>query len=375
MSAQHKYIWQSESWPLFEWNGGALISLLGRCRLYQGQLLAGIQSLDEAGRQHIVTDTLLQSTAHLWPHNGFGMDANSVHSAVAQKVGMPHQCDTRLMNHYGDGALEITWDATQNYRSKLTPSRLFSWHAALFPTGYSGMTPIPVGQYRNHDDSPAPNPSAECRSAYQPPPSSRVATEMMHFFDHFATSIDDIDGIIRAGVLHLHFAAIKPFADGNGRLARVLTDMALAEDEQTSIRAYSMAAQMMQHHSDYCQILEKVTLGDGDITPWLEWFLKTLQEALNQGNIRVAFQQIKAAFWREHGQFPLKKRQSIVLNRMLDALLGGKSLPMTNREYTQITQTSHATAQRDLLDLVQKGCLIRGSGRGRSTAYWLVPPP
>jgi Fic family protein len=254
----------------------------------------------------------------------------------------------------------------------LTAERLFGWHAALFPTGYSGLHKIQVASWRDDRNGPmnvVSGPIGRQIIHYEAPPADRLANEMNRFFCWWEESHNEMDGLFRAGMAHLWFVAVHPFEDGNGRVARALTEMALAQDENLSTRYYSLSSQIMAEREDYYGILERTNKGEGDLTDWMKWFLECMSRAMLSSNKLLSNVMLKARFWKHYAQTKLKERQSKVINRLLDAGPGGFEGGLTNRKYAGMTHVSRATAQRELADLVQKGVLRPNPGGGRSTSY------
>jgi Fic family protein len=245
----------------------------------------------------------------------------------------------------------------------------------LFPTGYSGIHKIRVAAWRDDRQGPmqvVSGPIGREKVHYQAPPADRLKDEMKRFFRWWHKSRNEMDGILRAGVAHLWFVAVHPFDDGNGRIARTLTDMALAQDENLATRCYSLSSQIMAERDAYYKILERTNKQDGDITEWLRWFLTSMSRAVLNSNRLLSSVMQKARFWKRHAQTDLNNRQRKALNRLLDAGPGGFEGGLSNRKYAGMTHVSRATAQRELADLVKKGILRQNPAGGRSASYSLV---
>lgn len=303
---------------------------------------------------------------------GERLDPNAVRSSVARRLGLPTAGMAFTENQQADGVIQILLDATLNFNQELTSERLFGWHAALFPTGYSGLRKIRVASWRNDRNGPmkvVSGPIGHEKIHYIAPPAKRLANEMSRFFVWWEESRNEIDGLLRASLGHLWLAAVHPFEDGNGRIARALTEMALAQDENLFTRYYSLSSQIMAEREAYYRILERTNKGDGDITDWMKWFLECMTRAILSSNEILSNVMLKARFWKHYASTKLKDRQSKVLYRLLDAGPGGFEGGLTNRKYAGIAHVSRATAQRELADLVQKGILRLNPGGGRSTSY------
>lgn len=312
------------------------------------------------------TEEILKTSAI----EGETLDIRSVRSSVARKLGLPVAglpVDRRI-----DNIMAILLDATQNHAAPLTPERLWGWQASLFPTGYSSLTKIQVGSWRQSPEAMqvVSGPLGKEIIHYEAPPADRMDEEMNHFLLWWENSRHTLEGIVRAAIAHFLFVAIHPFDDGNGRIARALTDMALAEDDGQRIRYYSLSAQIMTDRNGYYSMLEKTSKGSGDVTDWLLWFLDCFRRAVVRSNTVVDDVAAKVRFWRQHLQTPFTERQRKVINRILDEP-GGFEGKLTTRKYAAIAKVSPATAYRELDQLHQWGVLKR-SGKGRSVGYELT---
>lgn len=372
MTQTTQYIWQQPSWPEFRWDNATLLKQIGICRFQQGSLLIQMKDLGFDVRQQARAEVLIEEALKTSEIEGERLDPNAVRSSVAQRLGLPTVGMVSIKNQQADGVVQILLDATQNFKRTLTPERLFGWNAALFPTGYSGMHKIKVASWRDDRNGPmkvVSGPIGREKIHYQAPPAKRLADEMNRFFCWWEDSREEMDGILRGGMAHLWFVAVHPFEDGNGRVARALTEMALAQDENLSTRYYSLSSQIMAEREDYYRILERTNKGEGDINDWMKWFLGCMSRAILSSNKLLANVMLKARFWKHYAQTNIKERQSKVLNRLLDDGPGGFEGGLTNRKYAGMTHVSRATAQRELSDLVQKGILRPNPGGGRSTSY------
>jgi Fic family protein len=272
--------------------------------------------------------------------------------------------------------VEVILDATQKYDKTLSVNRLKGWHAALFPTGHSGLHKIRVGQWRGKDPMRVVSgPVGREKIHFEAPPGEVVEAEMKEFLQWWELSLKNTDGILRAGLAHFYFVTIHPFEDGNGRIARALTDMALAQDEKLKIRYYSLSSQIMEERDGYYDALEKCSKsGSTDVTDWLTWFLGCYQRAIRRSDKIIGNVLAKADFWQEHAQTELNGRQKKVLNRILEAGQGNFIGGLTTRKYVSITKVSRATAFREISDMLDKKVLRQLPGKGRSVHYNLVWP-
>jgi Fic family protein len=367
-----QYIWQQTSWPEFQWDHATLLEPLGNCRFQQGALLTQMKELGLDLRQQARAEILTQEAMKTSEIEGERLDTDAVRSSVARRLGLPTAGFPSTRDRQADGIVDILLDATMNYRQNLTEERLFGWHASLFPTSYSGLHKIRVGSWRDDRNGPmrvVSGPIGREKIYYEAPPAERLSSEMYRFIHWWEISHTKMDGLLRAAVGHLQFVAIHPFEDGNGRIARTLTEMALSQDENLSTRYYSLSSQIMAEREDYYQILEHTNTADGDITSWIKWFLECMSRAILDSGKLLSNVMLKARFWQHYAQTGLKERQSKIINRLLEAGPGGFEGGLTNRKYAAMGHVSKATAQRELADLMQKDILRLNPSRGRSTSY------
>lgn len=368
-----KYIWQSDSWPKLTWDSKALLSLLGQARLAQGNLLGRIKrlgfKLGEEAQADILTEEAIKTAAI----EGERLNPQMVRSSVARHLGL-REAGLISASRSIDGLVEVILDATQKYNQSLSVKRLKGWQAALFPSGHSGLHKIRVGQWRsNVPMRVVSGPVGREKVHFEAPPGEKVEAEMKEFLDWWQSSLKTTDGILRAGLAHFYFVTIHPFEDGNGRIARALTDMALAQDEKLSIRYYSLSSQIMEERKEYYDILESCSKSNTtDVTKWLVWFLECFKRAIQRSDKIIGKVLAKADFWQEHAQTQLNERQKKVLNRMLEVgpqeFIGG----LTTRKYVSIAKVSRATAFREIADLLDKKILRQLPGKGRSAHYDLA---
>lgn len=367
-----QYIWQQTSWPEFQWDHATLLEPLGNCRFQQGALLTQMKELGLDLRQQARAEILTQEAMKTSEIEGEKLDPDAVRSSVARRLGLPTAGFPSTRDRQADGIVDILLDATMNYRQNLTEERLFGWHAALFPTSYSGLHKIRVASWRDDRNGPmrvVSGPIGREKIHYEAPPAARLSSEMHRFIHWWEISHTKMDGLLRAAVGHLQFVVIHPFEDGNGRIARTLTEMALAQDENLSTRYYSLSSQIMAERKAYYQILEQTNKADGDITSWIKWFLECMSRAILDSGKLLSNVRLKARFWQQYAQAGLKERQNKIINRLLEAGPGGFEGGLTNRKYAAMGHVSKATAQRELADLRQKDILRLNPSRGRSTSY------
>jgi len=363
------YIHERPEWPAFRWDAERISRLLVEVRHRQGRLIGRMEGLGFQLRTEAVLKTLTEEVIKSSEIEGESLDRDQVRSSIARRLGIdiggliPSDRDV-------EGVVEMMLDATQHYDRPLSPDRLFDWHAALSPTGRSGMSKIKEGAWRDDKKGPmrvVSGPIGKERVHYEAPVASRLRGEMKRFLDWFEKG-DSTDLVLKAGVAHLWFVTIQPFEDGNGRIARAIADMVLARSEHSPQRFYSMSAQIRQERKEYYEILESTQKGDLDITGWLEWFLACLSRAFDHAETILATVLRKAHFWDRFTGTEFNERQRSMNNRLLNGLEG----KLTSSKWAKLEKCSQDTALRDIEDLISKGALSRDSAGGRSTSYSLA---
>lgn len=364
------YIWQKSNWPKLRWQSDRLLDPLGRARLRQGKLLSQAAALGFDLEQQAQAEILTEEAVKTAAIEGEEFDRESVRSSVARRLGLPTAGQPTAPRQV-EGLVEVLLDATRNFGAPLTADRLKGWQAALFPSGFSGMHRIRLGDWRGSETPTqvVSGPIGRETVHFEAPPGERVADEIERFLHWWQSSPGTMDGLLRSGMAHFRFVTIHPFEDGNGRIARALTDMALAQDEALPARFYSLSSQIMAERETYYSVLESSQKGDGDITAWMEWFLGCFERAVMKSEEILAGVLSKARFWQLHAPIAINDRQRKVLNRLLDAGPDGFEGGMTTRKYAGLTGASKATAQREIADLVEKRLLRPNPGGGRSTSY------
>lgn len=370
-----KYIWQSDSWPKLTWDSKALLSLLGQARLAQGELLGRVKRLGFGLGEEAQADILTEEAIKTAAIEGERLNPQMVRSSVARHLGLPAAGLIPAIRSV-DGLVEVILDATQKYDKAISADRLKGWHAALFPAGYSGLHKIQTGQWRGKDPMRVVSGAVGREKIhFEAPPGETVKAEMDAFLRWWESSLRTTDGILRAGLAHFYFVTIHPFEDGNGRIARALTDMALAQDEKLKIRYYSLSSRIMQERDSYYDILEKCSkTANTDITKWLVWFLECFQRAIQKSDKIIGNVLVKADFWQEHALIDLNERQKKVVARILGAGQDGFEGGLTTRKYVSMAKVSRATAFREIADLVEKKVLHQLPGKGRNVHYDLIWP-
>lgn len=365
------YIHERDGWPDLHWSNEQLAQPLAAVRHRQGRLIGHMEALGFSLREEASLQALTEDVVKSSEIEGEILDREQVRSSIARRLGMDIG-GLVASDRNVEGIVEMMLDATQNYQAPLTVERLFGWHAALFPTGRSGMSKIIVGGWRSGDSGPmqvVSGPIGRERVHYEAPAAEQLDEEMGRFLEWFETA--EPDPVIKAGVAHLWSVTIHPFDDGNGRIARAIADLALARAEQTAQRFYSMSAQIRAERRAYYDMLEATQKGDLDITDWLIWFLGCLDRAFDGAETILGAVMRKARFWEMIAKEPLNERQRKVINRLLDGFEG----KLTNAKWAALTKTSSDTALRDINDLITRGLLVRDEAGGRSTSYSLSSLP
>jgi Fic family protein len=374
-----QYIWQVPSWTdCLGWDATRLLRRIGQTRRRQGALLGKAASLgldigceaQASVLSDVRADILTQEALATSEIEDEGLDAAAVRAAVLKHLGV-QSADTPAVERHVDGLVEMLVDATVRYSTPLDVERLHGWQAALFPSGYSGLKRIAVGEWRRLRDPQivVPSASGAPRTCFEAPPSEKIGEEMQCFLRWWSHSQASMEGLLRAGLAHFWFLTIHPFDDGSGRIARALTNMALAQDERSEIRLYSLSSQIACDRDGYSQMLEDAQRGDGELTAWLAWFLDCLERAMEQAECRLEHVLARTRFWQRHGGAALNERQLKVLGVLLDAGPEGISGGLCTRKYVRMTQASRATAQREIANMVRQGLLVRRPAGGRSTCY------
>lgn len=368
------WIWQQPQWPAFHWQADQLSELLRQCVHEQG-LLAGKMGAvgDEQSRQSML-DALLQNIITSSAIEGETLNAGSVRSSLARRLGVD-EVDTSQISPRSEGLAELMLNAIQHPEQPLTQERLLHWHNLLFPNQDASLAQrsLRVGQLRGDEPMQVVSGRLDRPTVhFEAPPREGLETQLERFLDWFNGDSHALHPLLRAGVAHFWFVTLHPFDDGNGRLTRALTDLALAQGEQQAIRFYAMSASILDNRAGYYRIVEQSQKGTVDITDWLVWFLQTLLAAMNQALGTIDRVLNKARFWQAHRLTPLSAEQLKVLNRLLDGGAKGFEHGISAAQYQAVAKVSKATATRHLADLLEKRLLEKLEGGGRSTRYRVV---
>lgn len=365
------FIHQKDNWPEFTWNSNTFLDLLSEARNLQGRLIGKMETLGFDLRNEALLDTLTLDVLKSSEIEGEFLNPDQVRSSIARRLGM-EIAGAIDSDRNVEGVVEMMLDATQKCFDPLTADRLFDWHAALFPTGRSGMYKITVANWRKDTTGPMQVVSGAMgkeKVHFQAPDSDLLEKEMSRFIDWFNNT--EIDLVIKAAIAHLWFVTIHPFEDGNGRITRALTDMLLAQSDKSNQRFYSMSAQIRIERKQYYEILEKTQKGDLDITEWIVWFLNCLINALKSTDSVLTRVLFKAEFWKKHIETAINDRQRKLLIKLMDGFDG----KLTSSKWAKIAKCSKDSAVRDINDLIEKGILQKEAAGGRSTNYELIGMP
>ncbi|XAH23350.1 Fic family protein [Xylophilus sp. GW821-FHT01B05] len=363
------YLWQQPGWPGMRFDLQALAVPLARVHRAQGHLLGRMADLGMAQREQATLQVLTEDVLKTSEIEGERLPLHAVRSSIARRLGVDIGALAPADRHV-DGVVDMVLDAITRHAEPLTAERLFGWHAALFPSGYSGMARIRTGAWRDAALGPmqvVSGPAGRQKVHYQAPPADRLEAETSVFLQWF--NADDAgDFVLKAGLAHLWLVTLHPFDDGNGRMSRAVGDMVLARGEGAGQRFYSLSGQIQRERKDYYDQLEATQKGPLDVTPWLLWFLACLLRAIEDAEGTLAAVLAKAQFWQRQAHKPMNERQIKLVNRLLDGFEG----KLTTTKWAAIAKCSQDTALRDISDLLEKGVLVKAAAGGRSSSYELV---
>lgn len=361
-----KYIYEHKNWANFLWQDKAINAVFGEVRLMQGKIIGQMSVLGFADKEEATLTALTLDVVKSSEIEGELLNYDQVRSSIARRLGINTAGLVPSSRHI-EGVVEMMLDATQRYKLPLTEKRLFGWHSSLFPTGYSGIYKIEVGQYRTGEMQVISGAMGKEKVHYEAVKPELVKTEMDNFLDWFNNE-NRLDLVLKAAVAHFWFIIIHPFDDGNGRIARAITDMLLARAEGSGERFYSMSSQILVERKHYYEVLQKVQHSAGDITEWLDWFLHCLKNAMLATESTTQKILRKAEFWKIHEHTPINERQRFILNKLFDGFEG----KLHTSKWAKITKTSTDTALRDIKDLIEKGILKQTNEKGRNANYELT---
>ena len=368
-SGEKTYIWQSDAWPNWRYDLSAIADQLTAVSHAQGVLMGRLADVGMAVRDQASIATLTDEVVKTSEIEGEVLNANSVRSSIARQLGVDIGAVAPVDRHV-DGVFDMVLDASLNSDKPLTAERLFGWHAALFPTGYSGLNTITTGQWRDDADGPmqvVSGPMGRRKVHFEAPPAHTLPKETANFIT-WANEATGEPALVKAGLAHLWFVTVHPLDDGNGRVARAVGDLFLTRADSSPQRFYSLSAQIQRERKDYYDILERTQKGTMDVTQWLTWFLGTLNRAIESAHSTLEKVLGKALFWQRLAGVALNERQVKLLNRMLDGFEG----KLTSSKWAAIAKCSPDTALRDITQLLALGILQKSNGAGRSAGYLLV---
>lgn len=361
-----KYIYEYKNWTKFTWQNQRINVLFGEVRLMQGKIIGQMNSLGFSAKEEATLTALTLDVMKSSEIEGELLNYDQVRSSIARRLGI-NIAGLVPSNRHTEGVVEMMLDATQRYTLPLTEKRLFGWHAALFPLGFSGPYKIEVGQYRTGEMQVVSGAMGKEKVHYEAVKPEFVKAEMDQFLDWFNND-NSLDLVLKAAVAHFWFIIIHPFDDGNGRIGRAISDMLLARAEDSGERFYSMSSQILVERKRYYEVLQKEQHSSGDITEWIEWFLHCLKNAMLAAEHTTQKILHKAEFWKLHEQTYINERQRLVLNKLFDGFEG----KLQTSKWAKITKTSTDTALRDIKDLVAKGILRKTSDGGRNANYEMI---
>ncbi len=363
------YIYERTGWPDFKWDSEALAGALAAVRHKQGRHVGKMEALGFDLRTEASITSLTDEVVKTSAIEGQYLNPGEVRSSIARRLGLD-VAGLPMPGREVEGIVEMMLDATRNFDMPLTAERLFDWHAALFPTGRSGMARITVGAWRTGEAGPmqvVSGPIGKERVHFEAPPAERLESEMAPFLQWFNMRMA-LDPVLKAGIAHFWFVTVHPFEDGNGRVARAIAEMALSQADGTKERFYSMSSGIEAERREYYFQLESVQRGSLDITAWLAWFLVCLDRTIEGADTVLSSVLYKARLWQMINRTPVNERQRKVINRMLDNFKGN----LTTSKYAKLTKCSNDTALRDIRALLERGIIVKNPGGGRSASYRLA---
>jgi Fic family protein len=363
------YIHERDNWTAFRWNATELTALLEEVNRKQGLLYGRLASLGFDSKLKAMAENLTYDVVYSSEIEGIRLNVDEVRSSIARKLGIENVKQT-ASSHYIDSVVAVMLDAVNHYDQLLTKEKICAWQTAFFPTGFSEGSQIEVGQYRTNEEHIVSGMFGREKIHYIAPSPERVDEEMAHFLDWF-NGKENINSVIRSAIAHFWFVSIHPFEDGNGRLARILSDMLLARADKSEFRFYNISSQINQDKNHYYDILEKAQHGDGDITEWICWYANTLSVALDEAENIVSTVLNKSFFWQKASSVPLSQRQTDMLNLFLD----GYEAKITSKTWASLAKCSKDTAIRDIQDLVDKDILREDIPGAKRPSYSIIYDP
>ena len=363
------YIHEKHNWTSFRWDASVLTAILEEVNRKQGLLYGRLASLGFDSKLKAMAENLTYDVVYSSEIEGIRLNVDEVRSSIARKLGIENVRQT-APSHYVDSVVAVMLDAVSHYDQPLTKEKICAWQAAFFPSGYSEGSQIEVGRYRTHEEHIVSGMFGREKIHYVAPSPERLEEEMDKFLDWF-NSREEVSSVIRSAIAHFWFVSIHPFEDGNGRLARILSDMLLARADKSEFRFYNISSQINKDKNHYYDILEKTQHGDGDITEWISWYAHTLSVALDEAGDVVSTILNKSVFWQRASSVPLSQRQTDMLNIFLD----GYEAKITTKTWAALAKCSKDTAQRDIRDLMEKDILREDIPGAKRPSYSIIYDP
>lgn len=362
------WIYEHKHWSNFTWDAGTLLPILTDVRHRQGLLLGSMKDLGFDLKTEAQLNTLTTDLIKSFAIEEEILNSKEVHSSIARRLGLKYPADITPSQNV-EGTVEMILDATQNYNSPLTKDRLYGWHCGLFPTGRSGIHTITVGEWRHKTNDPmqvVSGPEGKYKIHYQAPSADTIEKDMHIFLNWVNQETDQTDLFIKAGIAHLWFLTIHPFEDGNGRLARAISDMILSKSDNSSYRFYSMSEQIQKDRKKYYRHLEQQQRSTPDITKWLLWYITCIGKAIDNAETTLSSVIFKSKIWNKLEQYSINNRQRLIINRMLESDWTGH---INTSKYAKIAKCANETALRDIKQLQHFGVFMQNPAKGRSTSY------
>lgn len=360
------YIHERDNWTNFRWDASQVSLLQEKVFRKQGLLYGRLSSLGFDSKLRAMAENLTYDIVYSSEIESIRLNVDQVRSSLARRLGIESVKFT-APSHYVDSVINVMLEAVQHYDMPLNKEKLCAWQAAFFTSDYSEGRRIEIGHYRTNEEHIVSGMFGREKIHYIAPSPDRVEEEMERFLVWFDGE-EPVSSVIRSAIAHFWFVSIHPFEDGNGRLARILSDMLLARGEKSDFRFYNVSSQINKDKNRYYDILERMQRGDGDITEWLVWYMQKLVEALDEADTIVSTILNKSFFWQKASSVPMTERQTHMLNLFLD----GYEAKITSKAWATLAKCSKDTAIRDIQDLVEKNVLIEDIPGAKRPSYSIV---
>jgi Fic family protein len=370
-----KWIWQHPNYPNFQYDKLKLTDLISQIDYHRG-LLDGISKLFSSDDiVKIEIETLTDEAINTSLIEGEIFKRESVRSSFRKKLDKDFDArNDKYSTIATDNLVEILVDSNLN-KSDLNLDRLHGWHNCLFEhTKYSKLNKIDIAKFRNHSDMEVISGAIGYEKVhYKAIPVEKIDGDIGNFLRYCNENSENI--YIKSAIAHIWFVIIHPYDDGNGRIARAITDYILSKNtSSTQFKLYSISTAISSDRKGYYDILDKTTNlflnKEFDLTPWIEWHLNILNNAMKQSLKNIEYLISKTKFWDIHRKQPLNERQIKVLNKILD--MGNENFEggLNTKKYISLTKVSKATAIRDITSLIEYGCIKQIDGTaGRNIRY------